>query len=553
MLSVTFVSMSELRIISGISKATRALLDEKCQKQAIQSAVSALGAGTEVDRCYIFQVEREKGMRYISQRFEWAKDSVSVQIDNPTLQMVPVEAMPWLMEKLNADEILYGLVSESDDPFFKEAMAEQDIKSYLFTPIQSEGELWGFIGYDDCVNERNWQQVEVEALATVAKNIGIRLGWDAVRARLEERQEMFELAVEGAELGMWEWIPRTNEVKLSSRSLRMMGYEVGEVEPDYNFWVNHIHPGDLDNVLKELKSYLNANSERYEVLYRMVQKDGSIRWVQANGTAKKDMDGKPLKLTGFQQDVTSRVLSEEARNESLRKAMELSDLKSNFVSMASHQFRTPLTVIYSNVELVEMRLNGVDGNIPDNIRKSIGRIKDEVERMTELMNNILTFGKYEAGLMTIRFGEVQVTEMLERIDEQYFSNEPDGRRFVFTESGTRRAIVADQMLLTHAFSNLMSNAMKYSKGRPSPEINIAYLNQVVRVIITDYGIGIPEKEQVNMFNSFFRASNASTFVGSGLGLPIVKEFIEKHGGNIKFESAQNVGTKFIVELLYENE
>lgn len=542
--------MRHSNILRGISEATRALLDLKVQEDAIQAAVSALGAGTDVDRCYIFQIEGNVGERLISQRFEWVKGSVSVQINNERLQNMPEALFPWLMEKLDQDEILYGIVSHSDDPEFKEGMAEQDIKSYLFTPIQKDGKLWGFIGYDDCVEERDWMQVEADALATVAKNIGIRLAWDATKKNLEERNEIFELAVQGAKLGLWEWLPETNKVYPSQAYAGILGYSV-EALTDYSAWFDNIHEEDRQYVLDNLQAHLSDGNKPYDVQYRTRVGSGEFRWVASNGMAKRDSNNRPIILTGFLRDIHEQVVAQEARNQAIQRMLELNELKSNFVSMASHQFRTPLTVIYSNVELMEMGIMKLEPSLMQRFSKATGRIKDEVVRMTELMNNILTFGKYEAGLMTIRFASMDVVQLIKRINEQYFSQESDGRRIEILVEGTPRLLTADSMLLTHAFSNLMSNALKYSPQRPAPQIQIRFLKDVLQVEIRDYGIGIPEKDQPNTFNSFFRASNASTIVGSGLGLPIVKEFLERHKGSVTFNSIENKGSTFTVQLPYE--
>lgn len=542
--------MRHSNILRGISEATRALLDLKVQEDAIQAAVSALGAGTDVDRCYIFQIEGNVGERLISQRFEWVKGSVSVQINNERLQNMPEALFPWLMEKLDQDEILYGIVSHSDDPEFKEGMAEQDIKSYLFTPIQKDGKLWGFIGYDDCVEERDWMQVEADALATVAKNIGIRLAWDATKKNLEERNEIFELAVQGAKLGLWEWLPETNKVYPSQAYAGILGYSV-EALTDYSAWFDNIHEEDRQYVLDNLQAHLSDGNKPYDVQYRTRVGSGEFRWVASNGMAKRDSNNRPIILTGFLRDIHEQVVAQEARNQAIQRMLELNELKSNFVSMASHQFRTPLTVIYSNVELMEMGIMKLEPSLMQRFSKATGRIKDEVVRMTELMNNILTFGKYEAGLMTIRFASMDVVQLIKRINEQYFSQESDGRRIEILVEGTPRLLTADSMLLTHAFSNLMSNALKYSPQRPAPQIQIRFLKDVLQVEIRDHGIGIPEKDQPNTFNSFFRASNASTIVGSGLGLPIVKEFLERHKGSVTFNSIENKGSTFTVQLPYE--
>lgn len=538
------------QILRGISEATRFLLDVESQEDAIQRAVSALGEGTNVDRCYIFQIQGTVGNRLISQRYEWVKGCVSVQIDNPMLQNMHEKEFPWLMEKLDRDEILYGLVSQSTDAAFKEGMAAQDIKSYLFTPIQKAGRLWGFIGYDDCEQEHEWTQVEADALATVAKNIGIRLSWDETKKNLQERNEIFEIAVMGSRLGLWEWLPSTDEVFPSDAYARILGFPPEDLK-SFQSWADRIHPEDRQNVIDALLAHLQDANVPYEVEYRTMTGSGEYRWVASNGMAKRDGQNHAIMLTGFLRDIHEQVIAQQAKAQAVQRLMELNDLKSNFVSMASHQFRTPLTVIYSNVELLEMGIHKLDPEIYQRINKATGRIKDEVERMTELMNNILTFGKYESGLMTVHFKPIDIMELLRRINLQYFNQQADGRSISIFTVGTPRFILGDSMLLTHAFSNLMSNSLKYSSERPSPEIWVRYLESGVEVDVVDFGIGIPEKDQKNTFNSFFRASNATMIVGTGLGLPIVKEFVERHNGKISFVSKENEGSTFKVWLPYE--
>lgn len=237
--------------------------------------------------------------------------------------------------------------------------------------------------------------------------------------------------------------------------------------------------------------------------------------------------------------------------EALLKEKKFNDLKSEFVSMASHQFRTPLTVIYSNAELIEMKSYTANNGSFSNVKPITDRIKTEVDRMTELMNNILIFGKHELSKSKTKLKSINYTKFIENIITVYFSNEDDGRKIQLIVHGDEKNIVTDETLMLHIMTNLISNAYKYSKNCQEPIIQLTYLDSTIKIEIIDFGIGIPEDEIKLLFTSFYRATNTSTIIGSGLGLTIVKQFTEQLKGNIKLESKENSKTNFTLCFPYE--
>jgi signal transduction histidine kinase len=235
----------------------------------------------------------------------------------------------------------------------------------------------------------------------------------------------------------------------------------------------------------------------------------------------------------------------------LQKERELSDLKSKFVSLASHQFRTPLTVIYSNAELIDIKIDSSEKKLSDEIAITTNRIKREVDRMIELMDNILIFGKYDIREIKVDIKPINFFDFIENLIATYFHNENDGRIIEFSITGKKRTLYSDETLITHIVTNLISNAFKYSVGKPNPKLNISFGEKVVQLEIIDYGIGIPKIEIPHLFSSFYRATNTATIKGTGLGLVIVKQFTEKLKGEISLESEENNGTKINVILPYE--
>lgn len=219
--------------------------------------------------------------------------------------------------------------------------------------------------------------------------------------------------------------------------------------------------------------------------------------------------------------------------------------------MASHQFRTPLSVIYSNVELLNYKMNLLKIDKKEEIERISDRISNEVNRMTELMNNILVFGAYESNNLKVEIKDIDLNSFIENLIETYFNNEKDGRKIIVNNPIFNGNIQSDESLLTHILNNLISNAFKYSEGSANPIIKIEYEKEHFKIEIIDFGCGIPEDETKHLFKSFFRGSNTSTIKGSGLGLIIAKQFTELLNGTISISSRENEITIVTLEFPYK--
>jgi len=251
------------------------------------------------------------------------------------------------------------------------------------------------------------------------------------------------------------------------------------------------------------------------------------------------------------RDISERIKAAEEMRVAFVKEKELSELKSKFVAMASHQFRTPLTIIYSNAELIDFKSETNKGEHRNNFEQNTSRIKNEVDRLTALMNNILVFGKYDLDETIIYNKELDFDTFINKIIDTYFSNELDGRQIRIEKIGKKQAMVTDESLLTHIVTNIINNAFKYSVNKPNPRLIITYQNTKIKIEVIDYGIGIPKAEVQYLFTSFFRATNTSTIVGSGLGLTIAKQFAALLNGDISIKSIENFGTTITLIIPYE--
>ena len=336
-----------------------------------------------------------------------------------------------------------------------------------------------------------------------------------------------------------------------SRSLKeTCGYEIDEMMGKVAF--DFIHPEDHQYVINAHEEFIK-NGKNEMLTYRFKKKDNSYIWLESSSTNIIDNENVVVGLQTCSRDVSERIATAKKMEIALAKEKEFSKMKSDFVSMASHQFRTPLTVIYSNTELLELKASALEQKAIDVIAPISNRIRIEVDRMTELMNNILVFAKYETHKLKKDIKPLDFNKLIQTLISTYFSNNEDGRQIELTVIGDEKPFYSDESLLIHILTNLISNAFNYSKGKPSPTLSIQYLEHHIQLEIIDFGIGIPQQDVPQLFTSFFRASNTNTIVGSGLGLTIVKQFTEFLKGTIELKTKENEGTKITLQFPYEQE
>lgn len=228
----------------------------------------------------------------------------------------------------------------------------------------------------------------------------------------------------------------------------------------------------------------------------------------------------------------------------LDKEKELSELKSRFVSMASHEFRTPLATILSSAELIEHYSHKWS---EEKKLTHLERIQTAVKHMTQLLNDVLLIGKAEAGKLEFKPTAIALTQFCNNLVEE-IQLTASNHTIAFCSQGEYTDTYMDEKLLRHILSNLLSNAIKYSPKASTVHFDLVCEQEKAVFCIQDQGIGIPVADQAQLFKSFHRASNVGTISGTGLGLAIVKKSVDLHGGNITVDSKVGVGTTFSVML-----
>lgn len=247
-------------------------------------------------------------------------------------------------------------------------------------------------------------------------------------------------------------------------------------------------------------------------------------------------------------DITEQRKAEENTRIALQKQTELNELKSRFISMASHEFRTPLATIRSSVELLQ---HYEDKLTPDKRATMLDSIESAVQRMTVMLENVLLIGRTEAGSMVFKPAPLRFTTFCRQVADELRSamrGELDKIEFHLRLPSGEDVRLLDEALLRHIVVNLLTNAFKYSPGGGKVHFAAEANDNNVTFTVADQGIGIPEKDRAKIFDSFNRASNVGGIAGTGLGLSIVKEAVQCHGGQIQLESKVGGGTTFTVTV-----
>lgn len=242
----------------------------------------------------------------------------------------------------------------------------------------------------------------------------------------------------------------------------------------------------------------------------------------------------------LQEAITELEKTKNELNQALDKEKELNELKSRFVSMASHEFRTPLATIMSSLSLVKAY-----GEQNDSVKQSrhIQKIKSSIGNLTDILNDFLSVSKLEEG---------KVEHVQEQFEIQRYIKDVISEMELFCKTGQKisyhhtggEMVLLDKKLIKHILYNLLSNAVKFSAENKKITISTERTETEFKISVEDQGIGISQKDQKHLFQRFFRGKNASNIQGTGLGLNIIENYIELMNGTINFTSVENEGTTF---------
>jgi PAS domain S-box-containing protein len=271
-----------------------------------------------------------------------------------------------------------------------------------------------------------------------------------------------------------------------------------------------------------------------------INKEGNNIPVSLTITPMKDKKKQLVGFMGVAIDLTERKKAELNLMEALTKEKQLGELKSRFVTTASHEFRTPLSTISSSAYLIEKYTEQAD---QPKRQKHLDRIISAVNNLSNILNDFLNVGKIEEGKIEINASQFSIPSFMEKLFLEIKSILKPGQHINYVHEGEDE-IEIDPSIFRNIMINLLSNAIKYSTSDSKIEINTKINDHTFQVEVHDHGIGIPDEDQKHLMDRFFRGKNAINIPGTGLGLHIVSKYVERMNGDISFVSKLNEGTTF---------
>ncbi len=341
------------------------------------------------------------------------------------------------------------------------------------------------------------------------------------------------------------WIRTGNEVIYVSPAYEIIcGKSCDSLYKDPNSFLYAVHPEDFQRVLNSFSSEQYLNDGLFNEEFRIIRPDGNIKWIWAK-TFPIKTNGKLTRTVGIAEDITLIKEYEEKIHNAFIKEKELNDLKSRFISMVSHEFRTPLGLILSSSELLQNF--GYKWN-KEKRDELFEKIKSAVENLTGLIKDVIALNEEESGLIKIMPENIDLAAFLQELINEIKFTFKETPSIHFQRPKKMVNIFADKKLLRQIFVNLITNAVKYTHKKKNIFIIISKNKQSFKIIIKDEGMGIPEDDLKNIFEPFIRAKNASEIKGSGLGLSIVKRAVTLQNGEMSVSSSLNEGSVFTVIL-----
>jgi len=342
--------------------------------------------------------------------------------------------------------------------------------------------------------------------------------------------ERFHLASRATSDALCDWTLASGATWWNEGFCRLFGYDPADGST-IHFWIEHIHPDDREATRTSLDQFLESPQHVWSGEYRFRRADGSFAWVFDRRYAVRTADGLPERVIGSMMDITTRKEAER--------------MKSDFVSFASHQLRTPLAGLNWMLELA----NDCP-TLPEDARAYISDARESAHRLVSLVNDLLDISRLESGHVTMTLGSVDLRALTEAVVQE---TKPlaDARtqRLTFAAEPTK-AVHADAQMLRQVITNLVSNAIKYTPPAGAIDIRLETQDGYARWSVQDTGIGIPPDARPRLFEKFYRAANATSIAaeGTGLGLHLVRLVLEQFGGRIWYESELSRGSTFVFVL-----
>jgi PAS domain S-box-containing protein len=359
--------------------------------------------------------------------------------------------------------------------------------------------------------------------------------------QLQSSKERFRNLVETSSDWIWEIDTNQAYTYVCPKVYDILGYQPQEVLG--KSFCELITLAEACDVNRNL-SFIAATQQPFICIeYTAIHKEGHLVFLESSGVPIFDLNGQFQGYRGMNRDITKRRHAELEARKVLEKEKQLNQLKARFVAIASHEYRTPLSTILLCSDIIKHLGDTLN---PEKKLKYLDQIQSAVATMTELLDDVLLLQSSSNGQAELNLAPFELEKFCRDFLAEFSFSHCANHTLKFSVPEAHTIVAMDQKLIRQILNNLLSNAIKYSPTNSTVLFELFYDNQQAVFQVKDSGIGIPEADQLHLFDIFHRATNVGKISGTGLGLAIVKNSVDLHGGKISVESEVGVGTKFTV-------
>lgn len=492
-----------------------------------------------------------------------------VEVDEPiSVDLPPARQIDLMYERAymaeanNAMAAMYGADSVDDliGVRLKDLLIRDDPRNtaYLEAFIASGYALSGVDSHE--VDQQGDEKVFRNSLVGVIKDGLLLRAWGTqqditmqyrAEAALRKSQEHLALALTASRMGTWEWDIKTNEL-LWSDELKMLFGLVPEEAITYERYQAALHPDERAKILRNLNTAMTTGME-YRMRHRIVWPDGSIHWVLGQGRALLE-DGRPVRMIGTCMNIDDIKHGEELAEANAKLTLKQEQLvalnksKDEFISLASHQLRTPVSIVKQYVGIL---LQGYCDDLTPRQQEFLQIAYDNNERGLQVINDLLKVARVDAGKVVLATSKIDLTQLLiDIVKEQASMFALRSQQLQLRRSRQHVYVIADALRLRMVIENLLDNAFKYSPKGRTTTIQLQGNTKTIRIAIEDQGVGIAKRDIAKLFQKFSRIDNSLSMIvgGTGIGLYWAKKIIDLHGGTIAVTSKRRQGSTFTILL-----
>jgi two-component system sensor histidine kinase/response regulator len=533
--------------LSALNKVKGVLISSESENP-LQQFVDILGKVSNASRTYIFiNHKNEANELLMSQKAEYCAEGIKPEIDNPALQNLKYnEFYERWYKTLQIGELILGRIV--DFPVAeKELLTAQDIKTILVVPIMTEKEFIGFIGFDNCVSDKEWEEAEKNFLQTVAVNLAQFIERKRTNEQLQEESTRFQTVMDTIDSSVYVADMQTHELLFTNHEFNnLFGEHIGEkcysviqkgqTKP-CDFCTNHLLLDTKGNPKEpHIWEFQNTITKQWYLL-----SDRAIKWT----------DNRIVRIE-IATDITKQKQAEEALKKSESRLSELNATKDKFFNIIAHDLKSPFNSIvgFSNLLIEQVRGKNYEG-----IGRYAGIIEQSSNRAMDLLMNLMEWARSQTGRMEFNPEYFEMVSVITETALLFDDIATQKTISIVSNLPANAPVFADKAMISTVLRNLISNTIKFTHSGGRIIISAYKTQNQVKVSVSDNGVGISEANIQKLFSIDENHSTSGTNKekGTGLGLILCKEFIEKNEGNIWVESEEGNGSTFYFTLPKEAE